>query len=87
MSLVVFLPPTMSQDQPRKVPAMSEAKHDEVSVVRDPGPPAESTKDLVQQRAVELGRSATAWVVEHPELSLALALALGLGVGLAVKRR
>ena len=66
---------------------MSEAKHDELSVVRDPDPPAESPMDLVQQRAVELGRSATAWVVENPELSLALALALGVGVGLAVKRR
>jgi ElaB/YqjD/DUF883 family membrane-anchored ribosome-binding protein len=66
---------------------MSEATHDELSVVMDPDPPSESTKDLVQQRAVELGRSATAWVVEHPELSLALALALGVGVGLAVKRR
>ena len=82
-----FLPPTMRQDQPRKVTAMSDATHDELSVVMDPDPPAESTKDLVQQRAVELGRSATAWVVEHPELSLCLGLALGVGVGLAVKRR
>jgi ElaB/YqjD/DUF883 family membrane-anchored ribosome-binding protein len=66
---------------------MSDATHDELSVVTDPDPPAESTRDLVQQRAVELGRSATAWVVEHPELSLCLGLALGVGVGLAVKRR
>ena len=77
----------MRQDQPRKVTAMSETAHDELSVVMDPDPPVESTKDLVQQRAVELGRSATAWVVEHPELSLCLGLALGVGVGLAVKRR
>ena len=43
--------------------------------------------DLVQHRAIEYGRSATAWVVEHPELSLCLGLALGVGVGLAAKRR
>jgi len=67
--------------------AMNEATQDELSVVVDPDPPAGSTKDLVQQRAIELGRSATAWVVEHPELSLCLGLALGVGVGLAVKRR
>ncbi len=66
---------------------MSDATPDELSVVVDPDPPAESPMDLVQQRAAELGRSATAWVVEHPELSLCLGLALGVGVGLAVKRR
>ena len=66
---------------------MSETAHDDPSVVMDEDPTTESTRDLVQQRAVEVGRSATAWVVEHPELSLALALALGVGVGLAVKRR
>jgi len=66
---------------------MSEATHDELSVVMDPDPPADSTKDHVQQRAIEFGRSVTAWVVEHPELSLCLGLALGVGVGLAVKRR
>jgi len=66
---------------------MSETAQDEPSVVLEADPPAESTRDLVRQRAVELGRSATAWVVEHPEISLCLALALGVGVGLAVKRR
>lgn len=66
---------------------MSEATHDNLSVVMDPDPPAESTKDLVQQRAIELGRSATTWIVEHPELSLCIAVAFGVGVGVAVKRR
>ena len=66
---------------------MSETAHDEPSSVLDEGTHEESTRDLVQQRAVELGRSATAWVVEHPELSLCLGLALGVGIGLAVKRR
>ena len=67
--------------------AMSDATYDESGSVLDADPQAGSTRDLVQQRAIELGRSATAWVVEHPELSLCLALALGVGVGLAVKRR
>ena len=66
---------------------MSETAHDDPSVVMDEDPTTESTRDLVQQRAVEVGRSATAWVVEHPELSLCLGLALGVGIGLAVKRR
>ena len=67
--------------------AMSEAALDGPSSVLEADTHQVSTRDRVEQRAVELGRSATAWVVEHPELSLALALALGVGVGLAVKRR
>ena len=47
----------------------------------------ETVRDLVSQKAIDWGRSATAWVVENPELSLGLALALGVGIGLAVKRR
>ena len=66
---------------------MSEAAHDEPSVVMGADTRSETVRDLIPQRVVEVGRSATAWVVEHPELSLALALALGVGVGLAVKRR
>ena len=87
MSSVVFSPPRMRHDRQPKVMAMSETTLDEPSSVVEADSHEESTRDLVQQRAVELGRSATAWVVEHPELSLALALALGVGVGLAVKRR
>ena len=67
--------------------AMSEAALDEPSVVMGADSRNETVRDLVQQRTVDLGRSATAWVVDHPELSLAFALALGVGVGLAVKRR
>jgi len=47
----------------------------------------EAAQDLMPQRVVDRGRSATAWIAENPELSLGLALALGVGIGLAVKRR
>ena len=51
------------------------------------GPNGVTARDLVPQRAAEWGRSVTAWIVEHPELSLGLALAVGVGIGLMVKRR
>lgn len=47
----------------------------------------ETARKLVPENVAGLGRSATAWIVENPELSLGIALALGIGVGLAVKRR
>lgn len=47
----------------------------------------ESARKLAQKNVADLGRSATAWIVENPELSLGIALALGVGIGLAVKRR
>ena len=67
--------------------AMSEATHDEPSVGMGAETCCETVTDYIPRRAVDWGRSATAWIIEHPELGLGLALALGVGVGLAVKRR
>lgn len=47
----------------------------------------EAAQDLMPQRVVDWGRTATSWIVENPELSLGLAVALGVGIGLAVKHR
>ena len=47
----------------------------------------ESARKLVPENVTVLGRSATDWIANNPELSLGLALALGIGIGLAVKRR
>ena len=49
--------------------------------------PDEATGRPALRKAAGLGRSLTAYIVEHPEICLGVALALGAAIGVVVKRR
>lgn len=66
---------------------MTESTSNDQTAAAGVGSHLESARKLVPKNVADLGRSATAWIVDNPELSLGIALALGVGIGLAVKRR